>query len=93
VDALLLDAYHPQQLGGTGLTLDWRSLQTFSPPCPWLLAGGLRPDNLRPALATLSPQGIDLSSGVEVRPGVKDLALVRQLFEQIELSRSKPTCR
>lgn len=84
VDALLLDAYHPDQLGGTGLTLDWRSLETFAPPCPWLLAGGLRPANIGQALTTLAPQGIDLSSGVEHSPGVKDLALVQQLFVQIK---------
>ncbi|MFH7241720.1 MAG: phosphoribosylanthranilate isomerase [Spirulina sp.] len=84
VDALLLDAYHPDQLGGTGLTLDWQALQTFDPPCPWLLAGGLRPDNVRQALASLNPQGIDLSSGVEVSPGVKNLALVQQLFDQLQ---------
>ena len=84
VDALLLDAYDPEQLGGTGHTLDWRSLQTFSPSCPWFLAGGLRPDNVRSALAQLSPSGIDLSSGVEKSPGDKDLAKVRQLFDQLK---------
>ena len=83
VDALLLDAYHPDQLGGTGLTLDWPALQTFAPPCPWLLAGGLRPDNIAQALASLHPHGIDLSSGVETRPGLKDLALVQQLFDHL----------
>ncbi len=83
VDALLLDAYHPQQLGGTGLTLDWQTLGDFRPACPWLLAGGLRPDNVQEALSTLSPDGIDLSSGVERCPGQKDLSLVQQLFEQI----------
>ncbi|MBD2427529.1 phosphoribosylanthranilate isomerase [Phormidium sp. FACHB-1136] len=83
VDALLLDAYHPDHLGGTGLTLDWSALQTFAPPCPWFLAGGLRPDNIHQALANLHPHGIDLSSGVETRPGIKDLALVQQLFHQL----------
>lgn len=84
VDTLLLDAYDPQQLGGTGHTLDWRSLQTFTPNRPWFLAGGLRPDNVRSALAQLSPNGIDLSSGVEKSPGDKDLAKVRELFEQLK---------
>lgn len=84
VDALLLDAYHPDQLGGTGLTLDWSALQSFAPPCPWFLAGGLRPDNIQQALTTLSPQGVDLSSGVESCPGLKDLALVQRLFDQLQ---------
>ncbi len=85
VDRLLLDAYHPEQLGGTGKTLDWRSLKTFSPGRPWFLAGGLTPVNILTALAELSPNGIDLSSGVEKSPGDKDLSKVRQLFDQLEL--------
>jgi phosphoribosylanthranilate isomerase len=85
VAALLLDAYHPQQLGGTGLTLDWDALGAFKPACPWLLAGGLNPENVPRALSTLRPDGIDLSSGVEQSPGIKDLALVAQLFEQLRL--------
>lgn len=84
VDALLLDAYHPQQLGGTGLTLDWDALVSFRPTCPWMLAGGLTPENIPTALATLNPDGIDLSSGVEHQPGIKDLALVQHLFEQLQ---------
>ena len=84
VDALLLDAYHPHQLGGTGLTLDWQALRSFRPPCPWMLAGGLTPENVPTALSTLQPDGIDLSSGVEQQPGVKDLALVQHLFDQLQ---------
>jgi phosphoribosylanthranilate isomerase len=84
IDALLLDAYHPQHLGGTGQTLDWQSLQQFSPPCSWFLAGGLTPNNIQEALQQLTPDGIDLSSGVERSPGDKDLAKVRQLFETLK---------
>lgn len=84
VDALLLDAYHPEQLGGTGETLDWRSLQAFSPTCPWFLAGGLNPNNVLSALCQLAPDGIDLSSGVEKSPGNKDLSKVDQLFKQLK---------
>lgn len=83
VDTLLLDAYHPQQLGGTGKTLDWANLQQFQPGCPWLLAGGLTPDNVLDALHQVRPNGIDLSSGVERAPGDKDLTKVAQLFEQL----------
>lgn len=86
VDTLLLDAYHPQQLGGTGKTLNWETLAQFSPPLPWLLAGGLTPDNIPTALSYLSPSGIDLSSGVERAPGDKDLGKVARLFEQLSLS-------
>jgi len=83
VDVLLLDAYHPHQLGGTGKTLDWKTLQQFQPSCPWLLAGGLTPDNVLDALNQLRPSGIDLSSGVERAPGDKDLDKVAQLLEKL----------
>ena len=83
VDTLLLDAYHPQQLGGTGQTLDWQMLQQFSPSCPWFLAGGLTPDNIVAALSQVKPDGIDLSSGVELKPGDKDLTKVAKLFEKL----------
>ncbi|MGB6299564.1 MAG: phosphoribosylanthranilate isomerase [Rivularia sp. (in: cyanobacteria)] len=83
VDTLLLDAYHPQQLGGTGKTLNWDTLRQFDPDCPWFLAGGLTPQNILEALNKVNPNGIDLSSGVETAPGDKDLAKVGELFEKL----------
>ncbi|MEL6578801.1 MAG: phosphoribosylanthranilate isomerase [Cyanobacteria bacterium J06621_12] len=80
VDTLLLDAYHPQMLGGTGHTIDWQDLTQFQPSLPWMLAGGLTPNNVGEALSRLQPNGIDLSSGVERSPGDKDLDKVAQLF-------------
>ncbi len=87
VDTLLLDAYHPQMLGGTGKTLNWEDLEQFKPTIPWLLAGGLTPANITDALARLQPDGIDLSSGVERSPGDKDLQKVKQLFQQLTIMR------
>lgn len=84
VDWLLLDAYHPDMGGGTGKTLDWQTLQEFHPAKPWFLAGGLRPENIQTALGFVRPNGVDLSSGVELAPGNKDLAAVRQLFEHLK---------
>jgi phosphoribosylanthranilate isomerase len=84
VDTLLLDAYDPNLLGGTGHTIDWSLLQAFRSSCPWLLAGGLTPDNISNALGRLIPDGIDLSSGVEIAPGNKDLQKVEQLFEALQ---------
>ena len=85
IDTLLLDAYHPQHLGGTGQTLDWTMLQQFSPSCPWFLAGGLTPDNILDALSMVQPNGIDLSSGVEKSPGDKDLDRVAKLFSKLRM--------
>lgn len=83
VDSLLLDAYHPKQLGGTGKTLDWQALQAFAPAVPWFLAGGLTPENIGEALSELHPDGIDLSSGVERSPRDKDLDQVNALFQHL----------
>ncbi len=83
VDAILLDAFDPHQLGGTGHTLRWHDLEDFCPPLPWFLAGGLTPENIGAALARLAPSGIDLSSGIERSPGDKDLARAVALFTAI----------
>lgn len=69
--ALLLDAYDPSAKGGTGSAFEWRRALT---PCGMrlILAGGLRPDNVREGLETVQPYAVDVSSGVEVQKGVKD---------------------
>jgi phosphoribosylanthranilate isomerase len=83
VDALLLDAWVPDQLGGTGhrLPLEW--LEPFAPPLPWWLAGGLRPQVIREVLQRVSPSGLDVSSGVEDAPGEKNLEQVDALIRAI----------
>ena len=83
VDALLLDAWLPDQLGGTGhpIPIDW--LDQFQPPLPWWLAGGIRADRVAPVLARRSPTGLDASSGVERSPGDKNLELVAELVGAI----------
>ncbi|MEM8639098.1 MAG: phosphoribosylanthranilate isomerase [Cyanobacteria bacterium P01_G01_bin.54] len=86
VETLLLDAYAPQAHGGTGQTLDWTSLAGFAPSRPWLLAGGLCPENLAQALAIVGPDGIDVSSGVERSPGDKDLTRVAALLRQLRVN-------
>jgi len=85
---LVLDAHVVGQLGGTGVALDWaglvasvRDLRTAVPDLTVILAGGLRPENVGEAMTLLSPAVLDVSSGVESAPGVKDPAQV-QLFVQ-----------
>lgn len=80
VDALLLDAWVPDQLGGTGHRIPIEWLEDFAPPLPWWLAGGLSPERLPEVLRRLKPQGIDVSSGVEDAPGVKNLDRVQTLI-------------
>ncbi|CAN1212304.1 phosphoribosylanthranilate isomerase [Tumidithrix helvetica PCC 7403] len=86
VDAILLDAYDPKLAGGTGKTLDWQMLASFRPPCPWWLAGGLSPENIMNALSQVSPDGVDVSSGVERSPGDKDLERVKNFIEAVKKS-------
>lgn len=80
VDAILLDAYDPQMAGGTGKTLDWQMLRDFRPHCDWWLAGGLSPENVEQAIALVSPNGLDVSSGVERSAGDKDLFKVKKFI-------------
>ena len=71
----LLDA--GKRGGGSGRHLDWHSLSELRFPRPWLRAGGLSADALGEALRLCSPDGVDLNSGVETAPGVKDAARLR----------------
>ncbi|MDR2124373.1 MAG: phosphoribosylanthranilate isomerase [Desulfovibrio sp.] len=63
--------------GGGGKSRRWNDLRSFRPPRPWIAAGGLGPDNLESVFATCSPWAVDLNSGVEERPGLKDAAKLR----------------
>ncbi|MDR1947483.1 MAG: phosphoribosylanthranilate isomerase [Desulfovibrio sp.] len=63
--------------GGGGVTMSPESLRSFSPPRPWILAGGLAPDNLEHAFAVCSPWVADLNSGLEEAPGLKDETRIR----------------
>ncbi len=73
VAALLLDTYVPGEQGGTGMAFEWDSVAGILPQdIPVLLAGGLGPHNVASAVRTLRPYAVDVSSGVEQLPGVKD---------------------
>ncbi|MGH6980376.1 MAG: phosphoribosylanthranilate isomerase [Stellaceae bacterium] len=79
-DRLLFDAKPPRDLGalpgGNGLAFDWRLLGARKWSLPWMLSGGLTADNLAEAVATTHAPAIDVSSGVESSPGVKDSAKI-----------------
>jgi phosphoribosylanthranilate isomerase len=80
---LLLDVHDPVTRGGTGRTIDWSAAASIAARRRTLLAGGLTPDNVAQAVARVRPHGIDVSSGVERSPGVKDHARIRALFEAL----------
>ena len=78
-DALLLDAKAPpgaMRPGGNAARFDWSMLRGWQAPGPWLLAGGLTPGNVAAAVAETGAVAVDVSSGVERAPGVKDPALI-----------------
>jgi len=79
--ALLLDAHAPGGMGGSGETFDWEN--AVVPDRPWILAGGLNPDNVGSALTLMAPPAVDVSSGIESAPGIKDAALMRRFMERI----------
>ena len=70
-EAYLLDAFDPERLGGTGRILPWDDLAGATLPRPFYLAGGLTPENVAEAIRINRPDGVDVSSGVEERPGIK----------------------
>jgi phosphoribosylanthranilate isomerase len=80
---LLLDVHDPMARGGTGRTIDWAAAADLSARREVLLAGGLTPDNVADAVARVRPFGIDVSSGVERAPGIKDHERLRALFEAV----------
>jgi phosphoribosylanthranilate isomerase len=79
----LLDAPDPVKRGGTGRVIDWTIAAALAAQRKILLAGGLTPDNVMEAVAQVRPFGIDVSSGVERAPGVKDHQRIRALFEAL----------
>ena len=81
---VLLEAHDPERHGGTGTTIDWTRAAAAARRRRILLAGGLRPENVRSAIDTVRPFGIDISSGVEASPGVKDPDRLRALFAELD---------
>ena len=78
-DRILLDAKPPKgadRPGGLGESFDWSLLEALDPAVPFMLSGGLTPDNVAAAIRTVRPMGVDVSSGVETAPGVKNKKLI-----------------
>lgn len=82
VSAFLLDAYSPDAHGGTGEVFDWSIAAKATATHRVILAGGLTPDNIAEAVQRVRPYAVDVSSGVETAPGLKDHALVREFIRR-----------
>jgi phosphoribosylanthranilate isomerase len=79
---ILLDAADAERRGGTGQRVDWAQAAAVARTRPVVLAGGLTPENVEAAIAAVRPYGVDVSSGVEDEPGVKNAARVRLFLER-----------
>ena len=83
VSALLLDAWHDEHYGGTGLAFDWQLAERLTGKCALILAGGLTPENIIDAVRQVKPYGVDVSSGVEAQPGKKDHQKVAEFIRRV----------
>jgi len=86
VSGILLDTYHEKVAGGTGKTFDWDLISKCRPAAPLILAGGLRPDNIVDAIRQVRPFAVDVNSGVEISPGVKDVGAVERLIDAVRVT-------
>jgi phosphoribosylanthranilate isomerase len=91
IDAVLIDSRSATLLGGTGRRFDWQAVRgSFAGSrLRMVVAGGLNPENVGEAIATLQPWGVDVASGVEAAPGKKDAAKVRAFVERARTSARK----
>lgn len=80
-DAVHFDAYVEGKLGGTGVVAPWDVIEAHRPDVPFVVSGGLRPDNVVEAVRRLRPAGVDVSSGVESEPGIKDADTMRAFVD------------
>lgn len=82
-ERLLVDAKVTGELGGTGTTFDWSLVRGLTSTRRLILAGGLTPDNVGEAIRTVDPWGVDVASGVERAPGIKDPSKVRAFIRAV----------
>ena len=85
-DWLLFDTYDERHAGGTGRRFEWSLLAEYERSKPFFLSGGLTPENVVAGISLVRPDAIDLASGVESEPGVKDHDKVARLFERVRRS-------
>lgn len=87
-DQILVDAKPPKHSdlpGGNGVSFDWRLISARRWSKPWMLAGGLTPDNVAEAIALTGARQVDVSSGVEASPGIKDAGFIRDFIQATQV--------
>jgi len=93
VRAVLLDTYRKGEKGGTGKTFDWRIARKAKEiGIPVVLSGGLGPENIREALERVNPSAIDISSGIESKPGIKDHEKIDGFMKKVRAFEKALTC-
>lgn len=80
---VLLDAHDPQRRGGTGRAIDWNAAAAIARRRPIVLAGGLTPRNAADAISTVRPYAVDVASGIESAPGIKDHQLMKEFVDAV----------
>ena len=88
VDSYLFDTYEEDLVGGTGKTFSWDLLKEHRFSRPFILSGGLNPQNIEKAVREVQPYAVDVSSGVEKSPGIKDPRLIQAFFQSLSISQS-----
>jgi phosphoribosylanthranilate isomerase len=86
----MIDTYHPGLYGGTGKPVDWILARKLAEQSPIIIAGGLRADNVAAALRQVKPWGVDVASGVESAPGVKDTQKVAEFVRAVRSFAEEP---
>jgi len=89
IHAALVDAYHPHLFGGTGKKAAWDLAREVKRYCPLILSGGLNIENILDALREVAPDAVDVNSGVESSPGVKDREKIRKIVSLIYEKKGK----
>ncbi|WP_122040510.1 phosphoribosylanthranilate isomerase [Asaia bogorensis] len=93
LDGLVIEPRAPSSAanpGGNGLRLDWSVLKDWDAPLPWMLAGGLTPDNIGQAITDSGAAFVDVSSGVETAPGKKSATLIRNFIKNAQATHRSP---
>jgi phosphoribosylanthranilate isomerase len=84
-NAILLDGYSENKMGGTGTTFDWKIVRKLKTSIPIIVAGGLTHLNVSQAIQIVKPYGVDVSSGVETKPGQKDKRLIKEFIDAVKI--------